>query len=145
MALGGLILPAWRIDSHIASHFKIQGHGQVINISSIYGSIAPRFEVYEGTAMTMPIEYAAIKSALQHISVYFMRYYKGTKLRFNCISPGGILDNQPESFLSRYKQFAQHKGMLDPSDVVGSLIFLLSDLSVFVNGQNLVIDDGWSA
>jgi NAD(P)-dependent dehydrogenase (short-subunit alcohol dehydrogenase family) len=139
--LGGYFLSTQRF----ASHFKIQGHGHVINISSIYGSVAPRFEVYEGTAMTMPIEYAAIKSALQHISVYFMRYYKGTKLRFNCISPGGILDNQPESFLLRYKEFAQHKGMLDPSDVVGSLIFLLSDLSLFVNGQNLVIDDGWSA
>lgn len=139
--LGGYFLSTQRF----ANHFKIQGHGQVINISSIYGSIAPRFEIYQGTAMTMPIEYAAIKSALQHISVYFMRYYKGTNLRFNCISPGGIFDNQPESFLLRYKEFAQQKGMLDPSDVVGSLIFLLSDLSLFMNGQNLVIDDGWSA
>lgn len=139
--LGGYFLSTQRF----ASLFKIQGHGQVINISSIYGSIAPRFEIYEGNSMTMPIEYAAIKSALQHISVYFMRYYKGTKLRFNCISPGGIFDNQPESFLLRYKEFAQHKGMLDPSDIVGSLIFLLSDLSLFMNGQNLVIDDGWSA
>lgn len=139
--LGGYFLSTQRF----AALFKIQGHGQVINISSIYGSTAPRFEIYEGTAMTMPVEYAAIKAAIQHISVYFMRYYKGTKLRFNCISPGGIFDNQPESFLLRYKEFSQHKGMLDPSDVVGSLIFLLSDLSSFVNGQNLVIDDGWSA
>ena len=139
--LGGYFLSTQRF----ANHFKIQGHGQVINISSIYGSIAPRFEIYEDTSMTMPIEYAAIKSALQHISVYFMRYYKGTKLRFNCISPGGIFDNQPESFILRYKKYAQYKGMLDPSDVVGALIFLLSDLSLFVNGQNLVVDDGWSA
>ena len=139
--LGGYFLSTQRF----AYHFKIQGHGQVINISSIYGSIAPRFEIYAGTSMTMPIEYAAIKSALQHISVYFMRYYKGTTLRFNCISPGGILDNQPESFLSRYRQYSQHKGMLDPSDIVGTLIFLLSDLSQFINGQNLVVDDGWSA
>ncbi len=138
--LGGYFLSTQRF----ASHFKTQGHGQVINISSIYGSIAPRFEVYEGTAMTMPIEYAAIKSALQHISVYFMRYYKGTKLRFNCISPGGIFDNQPESFLSRYKQYSQHKGMLDASDVVGTLIYLISDLSKYVNGQNIVVDDGFS-
>lgn len=139
--LGGYFLSTQRF----AEYFRNQGHGQVINVSSIYGSIAPRFEIYEGSSMTMPIEYAAIKSALQHLSVYFMRYYKGTKLRFNCISPGGIFDNQPESFLSRYKQFSQHKGMLDPSDIVGPLIFLLSDLSLFVNGQNLVVDDGWSA
>lgn len=138
--LGGYFLSTQRF----AEHFKRQGHGHVVNISSVYGSVAPRFEVYEGTPMTMPVEYAAIKSALQHLSLYFMRYYKGTALRFNCLSPGGIFDHQPEAFLQRYKQYAQHKGMLAPSDVAGALVFLLSDLSMFVNGQNLVVDDGWS-
>lgn len=138
--LGGYFLSTQRF----ARHFMNQGYGQVINISSVYGSIAPRFEIYEGTTMTMPVEYAAIKSAIQHLSVYFMRYYQGTSLRFNCLSPGGIFDNQPESFVMRYKQYSQSKGMLDSSDLVGGLIFLLSDLSLFVNGQNLVIDDGFS-
>lgn len=138
--LGGYFLSTQRF----AEFFKRQTFGHVINISSIYGSIAPRFEVYEGTAMTMPVEYAAIKSAVQHLSIYFMRYYKGTPLRFNCISPGGILDNQPTSFVQRYNVHAQFKGMLHPSDIAGTAVFLLSDLSTHINGQNLIVDDGWS-
>jgi NAD(P)-dependent dehydrogenase (short-subunit alcohol dehydrogenase family) len=94
--------------------------------------------------MTMPVEYAAIKSALQHLSIYFMRYYKGTSVRFNCLSPGGILDKQPETFLHAYGEYSQSKGMLNAQDLVGTLVYLVSDLSEFVNGQNIIVDDGWS-
>ncbi len=138
--LGGYFLSTQRF----AEFFKRQGFGHVVNVSSIYGNIAPRFEIYEGTTMTMPVEYAAIKSAIQHLSLYFMRYYKGTKLRFNVLSPGGIFDHQPESFLEQYKRYAQHKGMLQPTDIAGTLVYLISDLSLYVNGQNIVVDDGWS-
>lgn len=138
--LGGYFLSTQRF----ADFFKRQTFGHVINISSIYGSVAPRFEIYSGTPMTMPVEYAAIKSAIQHLSLYFMRYYKGTSLRFNVLSPGGIFDHQPEPFLERYKQYAQHKGMLAPADVAGTLVYLVSDLSTYVNGRNIVVDDGWS-
>lgn len=138
--LGGYFLST----QQFAEHFHNQKHGQVINISSIYGVVPPRFEIYAETPMTMPVEYAAIKSALQHLSLYFMRYYKGTELRFNCISPGGILDGQPEPFITAYNQFSQSKGMLLPDDIAGTLVYLLSDLSRFVNGQNIVVDDGWS-
>ncbi len=138
--LGGYFLST----QQFSEHFRKQDHGHVINISSVYGVVPPRFDVYEGTAMTMPVEYAAIKSALQQLSLYFMRYYKGTALRFNVISPGGIFDYQPEAFLEKYKQYAQHKGMLDPADIAGTLIYLVSDLSTYVNGQNIIVDDGWS-
>ena len=137
--LGGYFLSTQRF----AQFFKRQGFGHVVNISSIYGNIAPRFDVYDGTEMTMPVEYAAVKSAIQHLSLYFMRYYKGTSLRFNVLSPGGIFDHQPEPFLNRYKQYAQNKGMLAPVDIVGTLVYLISDLSSYVNGQNIVVDDGW--
>lgn len=139
--LGGYFLST----QQFAIFFKQQGFGHIVNISSIYGVIAPRFEIYNNTPMTMPVEYAAIKAALQHLSVYFMRYYKGYNLRFNCLVPGGIYDSQPETFLQAYKAYAQTKGMLDPKDMCGPLVFLLSDLSKYVNGQNLIVDDGWTA
>ncbi|RQP21619.1 oxidoreductase [Piscinibacter terrae] len=138
--LGGYFLST----QQFAEHFRRQGHGQVVNVSSIYGVVAPRFEIYGGTPMTMPVEYAAIKSALLHLSRYFMRYYKGTSLRFNCISPGGILDGQPQAFTEAYARYSQSQGMLLPEDFGGTLVYLLSDFSKFVNGQNLIVDDGWS-
>jgi NAD(P)-dependent dehydrogenase (short-subunit alcohol dehydrogenase family) len=139
--LGGYFLSS----QQFSAHFAAQGFGHVINISSIYGMVPPRFEIYNGTSMTMPVEYAAIKAAILHLSLYFMRYYKGTAVRFNCISPGGIFDAQPAAFVELYKQYSQHKGMLVPSDLAGTLVYLVSDLSSYVNGQNIVVDDGWSA
>lgn len=140
MHLGGYFLAA----QQFIGYFRRQGHGAIVNMASIYGVVAPRFQVYEGTAMTMPVEYAAIKSALIHLTRYLARYLKGANIRVNCISPGGILDGQPESFLEKYGAHALFKGMLDVADLQGALLFLLSDMSKFVNGQNLVVDDGWS-
>ncbi|QRM20152.1 SDR family oxidoreductase [Dechloromonas sp. TW-R-39-2] len=138
--LGGYFLVA----QQFCMVFKAQGHGNVINMSSIYGSIAPRFEVYEGTPMTMPVEYAAIKSAVVHLTRYFAQYFKGAGIRVNCLSPGGIRANQHGDFLAAYNAHCASKGMLDPGDIVGALLFLLSDESRYITGQNLLVDDGFS-
>ena len=138
--LGGYFLAS----QQFALFFKKQGHGNIVTISSIYGVIAPRFEIYADTQMTMPVEYAAIKSAIEHLTRYFAQYLKGTGIRLNTLSPGGILAGQPTNFLAAYKQHCASKGLLDANDLVGGLIFLLSDESIFMNGQNLIVDDGFS-
>lgn len=138
--LGGYFL----MSQQMAAYFKTQGHGSIINIASIYGVVAPRFEVYEETTMTTPVEYVAIKSAIIHLTKYMAKYLKGTGIRVNSISPGGIRDSQPEEFLSRYAQKCLGKGMLDREDLRGTLLYLLSDMSECVNGQNLIVDDGFS-
>ena len=124
--------------------FKEQGYGNVINMSSIYGIMPPRFEVYENAGFTMPVEYAAIKSGITHLTKYFAKYYKGKNIRFNCISPGGISNNQDENFLRKYNNLSLNKGMLDREDIVGTLLFLISSASHNINGQNIIIDDGFS-
>lgn len=118
----------------------------LVNLSSIYGSMPPRFDVYAGTTMTMPVEYAAIKAGLEHMTRYVNAYMKGRNRSFraNCISPGGILSGQDKSFLDHYGEHCLGKGMLDGADITGSIVFLLSDASRYVVGQNLVIDDGFS-
>jgi NAD(P)-dependent dehydrogenase (short-subunit alcohol dehydrogenase family) len=138
--LGGYFLMA----QQFGAYFKRQGHGNIVNMASIYGVVAPKFEVYDDTPMTMPVEYAAIKSAVIHLTKYLAKYFKGDNIRVNCISPGGILAGQPEEFLASYNGFALTKGMLDARDICGTLLFLLSDLSSYVNGQNILVDDGWS-
>ena len=137
--LGGAIL----FSQRIIAHFRRQGGGVLIHISSIQGVAAPKFHHYGGTAMISPIEYSAIKAGIIAITRYLAKYCKGQNIRVNCISPGGILDKQPESFIQMYRNDCLSKGMLNAEDVTGTLIFLLSDASRYMNGQNLIIDDGW--
>jgi len=124
--------------------FREQGYGNIVNMSSIYGTLTPRFEIYEGTPMTTPVEYVAIKSAIIQLTRYFAEYFKKDGIRVNSLSPGGILDAQPKSFLEKYNEKCGKKGMLEPNDVSGSLVYLLSDKSKYVTGQNLIVDDGFS-
>lgn len=123
---------------------EAQARFSLVNMSSIYGVMAPRFEVYVGTPMTMPVEYAAIKSALQHLGNYVSAYTKKSQFRVNSVSPGGILAGQDREFLDRYNGYCRDKGMLEPKDIVGAVLFLLSDASEYVVGQNIIIDDGFS-
>ena len=140
LQLGGAII----LSQRMMKHFVEQGHGNLIHISSIMGIVAPKFENYEGTKMTSPIEYAAVKSGIISMTRWLAKYYKNNNIRVNCVSPGGILDQQPQSFLEKYRDSCTSKGMLDPTDVAGTVLFLLSDQSKYINGQNIVIDDGWS-
>tara|TARA_R110002050_G_scaffold55682_2_gene125423 strand:- start:53 stop:823 length:771 start_codon:yes stop_codon:yes gene_type:complete len=138
--IGGYFLTS----QQFGSYFKKQGYGNIINISSIYGVIAPRFEIYDNTDMTTPVEYSVIKSSLIHLTKYMAKYFKGLNIRVNSISPGGILNNQPKEFLNKYNNYGLSKGMLEAKDLTGTLVYLLSDMSKFVNGQNIIVDDGFT-
>lgn len=140
MNLGGYFLTS----QQFAKYFEKQGYGNIINLASIYGVVAPRFEIYNNTKMTNPVEYAAIKSGLIHLTKYMAKYFKGKNIKVNTITLGGIEDHQPESFLRAYKEFCLNKGMLNAKDISGTVLYLLSDLSEFVNGQNIVVDDGFT-
>ena len=93
--------------------------------------------------MTTPVEYAVIKSAILHLTKYLAKYFKNKNIRVNAISPGGILNAQPEPFLRKYRDLCSSKGMLDPSHLKGTLLYLVSDASSCVNGQNIIVDDGF--
>ncbi len=138
--LGGYFL----MCKEFARYFKEVGGGNIINIASIYGVIPPRFEIYEETEMTTPVEYAVIKSGLIHLTKYLAKYLKGENIRVNCISPGGILNRQPAKFLQKYSSKCLNKGMLDTEDLIGALVFLLSENSKYINGQNIIVDDGFT-
>jgi NAD(P)-dependent dehydrogenase (short-subunit alcohol dehydrogenase family) len=139
--LGGYFLAS----QQFAKYFREKGGGNIVSVASIYGVVPPRFELYEGAGFTNEVEYAAIKSGLIHMTKYMAKCFAGMNIRVNCVSPGGIrAPGQPEVFLERYRKECLNKGMLDAKDVSGALLFLLSDDSKFVNGQNLVVDDGFT-
>ncbi len=141
MHLGGYFL----ISQQVSKIMIEQKFGNIINIASIYGFAAPRFEIYEGTNMTMPVEYAAIKGGIINLTKYLASYLGKYNIRVNCISPGGIFDNQPKSFVEKYSQKVLiEKRMANVDDLAGVLLFLLSDASKYITGQNIVMDGGWS-
>ncbi|EAI4827464.1 SDR family oxidoreductase [Campylobacter lari] len=139
LQMGGYLLSS----QQFTIYFKRQGFGNIISMSSIQGVYAPKFDTYKGTNMDSPIEYSIVKAGINHMTRYLAKYLANTGIRVNAIAPGGILENQPESFLNRYREYCTSKGMLDAKDLNGALVFLLSDASKFINGQILVIDDGW--
>ncbi len=131
-------------SQRIMKYFLKQKKGNLILISSIQGIQAPKFNHYKNLNMTSPIEYSAIKSGIISITKYLSKYYKNKNIRINCVSPGGIKDNQLKLFTKRYRQSCNSKGLLDGEDISKLILFLLSDKSKYITGQNLVIDDGWS-
>ena len=150
-------LDSWKknIDWHLNSYFYMsqkvamqmakQKSGSIINIASIYGLIGPDFTVYDGTSMTMPAGYAAIKGGLINLTRYMASYFGPHKVRVNTISPGGIFDNQNISFIENYEKKVPLRRMGLPEDISPSVSFLLSDDSKYITGQNLIVDGGWTA
>ena len=139
--LGGYFLMSREISSVMVK----QKRGVIVNIASIYGFMAPRFELYENAGFTSPVEYSAIKGALLSLTKYLASYLGKHDIRVNAISPGGVYNNQAESFVAQYaKKTIIGNRMAESDDLTGALVFLLSDASRYVTGQNIVVDGGWS-
>ena len=141
MHMGGY----FNITKWVAREMMAQKSGNIINMASIYGFAAPRFEVYDGTSMTMPVEYAAIKGGVINLTKYLASYLGKYNIRVNAISPGGIEDRQPASFIKEYSSNVFSGGRMARSDdITGVLLFLLSDQSKYRTGQNIIVDGGWT-
>lgn len=122
---------------------KASGHGSIINIASIYGILGSDLRLYKGTSMGNPAAYAAGKGGL----IQFTRWCAtvlAPQIRVNAISPGGVFRNQTKEFVDRYVTRTPLARMARENDFVGAVVYLASDLSAYVTGQNIVIDGGWS-
>ncbi len=124
---------------------KAQQFGSIVNVSSIYGTVGPDFSVYDGTNMTMPAAYSAIKGGVVNFSRYLAAYYGPFGIRINCVSPGGIFDNQNELFVAQYEKKVPLRRMGLPDDISPAISFLLSDDAKYITGQNIMVDGGWTA
>lgn len=122
---------------------KKNSNGSVINIASIYAVLGPDMRLYDGTEMGNPAAYAASKGALIQ-ETRWLAAVLAPDVRVNSICPGGIWRNQPEPFVERYKKRTPMARMGTEEDIIGSVIFLASDLSRYVTGQNIMVDGGWS-
>jgi len=123
---------------------RASGHGSVINVASTYGVVGPDMSLYEGTAMGNPAAYAASKGGMIQMTRWLSTVL-APDIRVNAISPGGVWRNQPEKFVKRYETKTPMKRMGTEEDMVGAAVYLASDLSSYVTGQNILVDGGFTA
>jgi len=116
----------------------------IINISSMYGVVAPNPKLYHNPTQESPIHYSVAKAALIHLTKELAVRLASKGVRVNCISYGGVEGRVPDDFKKRYAQFCPSGKMLKDKEVVGAADFLVSDASVGMTGHNLVVDGGWS-
>lgn len=123
---------------------RTSDHASIINIGSIYGLVGPDLRLYDGTQMLNPAWYAVGKGGIAQLTRYLATTL-APGIRVNCIAPGGIWRNQPESFYTAYKERTPLRRMATEEDLKGAIAFLASNSSAYVTGQILAVDGGWTA
>jgi len=125
-------------------YLRKSGKGSVVAISSIYGMSGPDWSLYEGTGLGNPAAYGASKGGLLQL-VRWLSSTLGPDIRVNAVSPGGIARGQDPAFVEKYEARTPLGRMGREDDITGAVAYLVSDLSAYVTGQNLVVDGGWTA
>ncbi|PSL31160.1 SDR family NAD(P)-dependent oxidoreductase [Dyadobacter jiangsuensis] len=129
---------------------KAAGGGSIINIGSIQGAVGPHFPVYGETGMTSPVNYTYDKWGMVGFTKWLANFYGRYNIRANCISPGGYgpgvaqLEGK-EEFIENYKRLTPLGRFADDADIKGPVVFMASDASAFITGQNLLVDGGWTS
>ena len=125
---------------------KEERNGSIVNIASIYGIVGNDFSVYKNTdGMTSPAAYSAIKGGIVNLTRYLSSYLGEYNIRVNCVSPGGVFNNQHPNFVKQYSKRVPLKRLASPDEISPAVTFLLSEGARYITGHNLVVDGGWTA
>jgi NAD(P)-dependent dehydrogenase (short-subunit alcohol dehydrogenase family) len=119
--------------------------GTIVQFASIYGVVGQNMVIYENSDMTENISYSAIKGGIINFTRLMSSYYGKYKIRVNTISPGGVFDNQNQGFVKKYNKLSPLNRMGLPNEIASATLFLASNASSFVTGENLMVDGGWTA
>jgi NAD(P)-dependent dehydrogenase (short-subunit alcohol dehydrogenase family) len=146
-AVGQNSLALYRACRVFGALMAKRGAGSIVNIASIYGVVSPDFRIYEGHAeMTNPPSYGFVKAGMIQLARYLAVYFAPHGVRVNCISPGGFFSpSMPMPFVQKYAERTPLGRMAGPNDLRGAAVFLASDASAYITGQNLVVDGGYTA
>ncbi|HEU5411235.1 MAG TPA: SDR family oxidoreductase [Candidatus Acidoferrales bacterium] len=146
-AVGENSVPLYRACRIFGALMANRGAGSIVNIASIYGIVSPDFRIYEGhSEMTNPPSYGFVKAGMIQLTRYLAVYFAARGVRVNCISPGGLFSpSMPVPFVEKYAERTPMGRMAGPNDLKGAAVFLASDASAYVTGQNLIVDGGYTA
>ena len=137
------------LSSQIVSNKMLEnGGGVILNISSDLGVISPDQRIYrqegidEDKQNVKPITYSAAKWAVVGMTRYLAVYFAQRGIRVNCLSPTGVYNNHPEEFVKKLSNIIPMGRMADIDEYKGAIVFLCSDASSYMTGENLIIDGG---
>lgn len=145
--LDGMYLVAQAVGKQMIAQGK---GGSIIQTASIYGMLAPDQRIYEGSfyldrQINTPAVYAASKAGVIGLTKYLSTYWANKGIRVNTLTPGGTESGQNDEFKRRYSARIPLNRMADAYEMVGALLYLASDASSYVTGQNIIVDGGLSA
>ncbi len=129
----------------IGSYMAEQRSGSIVNIPSTYSVVAPNQNLYKGTKMGCPAAYSASKGGIDALSQYLSSYWAAKGVRVNMITPHGVWNNHEEQFEKNFSNFSPMERMSYNHEVAPALIYLLSDASSYVTGNNMLVEGGWTA
>jgi NAD(P)-dependent dehydrogenase (short-subunit alcohol dehydrogenase family) len=139
----GYFLLARHFRSHVVSR---GGHGSVILVGSMYGVVGSYPDAYDGVAVASPVAYHALKGGIVQMTRHLAVYWARDGVRVNCLSPGPFPSEKASpAMVERLTTRSPMARMGRPDELKGPIVFLASDASSYMTGQNLVIDGGWTA
>ena len=124
---------------------KHQMKGSIINIGSIHGMVSGDPRIYTDCDRATSECYGASKAAIIHMTKYFAIHLAEFGIRVNCISPGGVFNNQGENFVENYNYRTPMGRMANAKEIANAVTFFASEESSYITGQNLAIDGGWTS
>ena len=122
-----------------------QKSGSIINMGSLYGVVSPHHRMYLGTEIHQPAAYSVSKAGVIALTRYLGALWADRGVRVNCITPGGVYNEQSEAFTSRYAALSPISRMAEKEELRGAVVYLASRASAYCTGHNLIVDGGWTA
>jgi len=140
------------VTQSVGKIMKKQKKGSIINIASVVAMISPDHRTYKpdakynykGVSFNTPISYPVTKSGLLAFTRYLATYWAKDGIRVNSISPAGVYKGHDKKFVEQLSYRIPLGRMAFPEELKGGIVFLASDASSFITGENLVIDGGMS-
>jgi NAD(P)-dependent dehydrogenase (short-subunit alcohol dehydrogenase family) len=136
---------AFLFAREVGKIFKTIGGGSLINVSSIYGVVAPDHRIYDNQPFKSFPAYSASKAGIIGLTRWLSTWWAKDNIRVNCVSPGGVFNSHNDEFIKNYSNRTPMGRMANKYEITGILIYLLSNSSSYCTGQNFIVDGGLTA